>query len=89
MCGECRLVDVLNKDMTEYATELKTLLSEFNPKDIFKVDDRDRLIFLVCYPTKLWILRVKIVMEKNAAKTSLLFSSAPICQALKRYLSMS
>ena len=45
VCSESRSVDVKSKDMTEWA-ELKTLLSEFNLKDIFKA------YVFICYPTK-------------------------------------
>ena len=51
VCGELRSLDVQSKDMTEWATELETLLSEFNPKDIFNADETD--LFFRPYPTKL------------------------------------
>lgn len=38
VCSESRSVDVKSKDMTEWA-ELKTLLSEFNLKDIFNANE--------------------------------------------------
>ena len=71
--------------MTELATELKKLLCEFNPKDIFNADETG--LYFRLLPDK--NLDFQIVMVENASKTDLLFSSAPICQALKRYLCTS
>ena len=39
VCGESKSVNEHSKDMTDWAAELKTLLSEYNPNDIFNADE--------------------------------------------------
>ena len=71
--------------MTDWAAELKTLLSEYNPNDIFNADETG--LFFRLLPDK--TLRVRIVMGESAARTDLLFLSAPTWVEVKRYLCMS